>query len=170
MRSRTRCKTRSDGARSNERWMTVGEMVERAAATLAEAGIPTPQADAEWIVAHVLGMNRSDLVADSHKVLEDAAVWPLVERRAAREPLAYVLGEWGFRRLTLRCDARALVPRPETEVVVERVLALIQGIDAPRVLDVGVGSGAIALAIAAEHPGAHVTGVDTSSGALELAA
>jgi release factor glutamine methyltransferase len=95
---------------------------------------------------------------------------PLLERRRRREPLAYVLGEWGFRGLTLKTDARALVPRPETEVVVERVLALIHGIDEPRVLDVGVGSGAIALAIAAEHPGAHVTGVDTSPAALELAA
>ena len=75
-------------------------------------------------------------------------------RRAAREPLPYVLGEWGFRRLTLTVDRRALVPRPETETVVERCLALLAGHDAPRVLDVGVGSGAIALAIADEHPGA----------------
>src|SRR6185436_1325058 len=74
-----------------------------------------------------------------------------------------------FRRLTLGVDARVLVPRPETEIVVERCLARIAAADAPRVLDVGTGSGAIALAIADEHPGARVTGVDASTGALEVA-
>ena len=97
------------------------------------------------------------------------ALEPLLRRREAREPLAYVLGEWGFRRLTLRTDRRALVPRPETEVVVERCLALLAGLERPRVLDVGTGTGAIALAIADEHPGARVTGVDTSPDALALA-
>jgi release factor glutamine methyltransferase len=80
-----------------------------------------------------------------------------------------VLGEWGFRQLLLAVDARVLVPRPETEIVVERCLARIGTLTEPRVLDVGTGSGAIALAIADEHPGARVTGVDASSGALEVA-
>jgi release factor glutamine methyltransferase len=94
----------------------------------------------------------------------------LLERRVRREPLAYVLGEWGFRRLTLALDPRALVPRPETETVVERCLAVLADFVQPRVLDVGVGSGAIALAIADEHPSAHVVGVDSSEAALALAA
>jgi release factor glutamine methyltransferase len=94
---------------------------------------------------------------------------PLLARRESREPLAYVLGEWGFRRLTLRTDDRALVPRPETEVLVERALALLEGVEAPRVLDVGVGSGAIALAIVDERPDARVVGVDVSAAALSLA-
>ena len=93
----------------------------------------------------------------------------LVERRRAREPLAYVLGEWGFRRLMLSVDGRALVPRPETEGVVERCLVHLRGLDSPRVLDVGTGSGAIALAIADEHPGARVVAVDRADGALALA-
>jgi release factor glutamine methyltransferase len=99
----------------------------------------------------------------------DGAVEPLLRRREAREPLAYILGSWGFRRLTLKTDARALVPRPETEVVVDRCLALLRDIDAPRVLDIGVGSGAIALALKDECPRARVTGVDVSASALELA-
>ncbi len=134
---------------------------------LAEAGIDTPRVDAEWIVAHVLDVPRTQI--HEHAEIDSGALEPLVERRVRREPLAYVLGEWGFRRLTLKTDRRALVPRPETETVVERVLALIADVDAPRVLDVGVGSGAIALAIADEHPTARITGVDMSEEALELA-
>jgi release factor glutamine methyltransferase len=143
-------------------------IVERAAATLAEHGVESPRVDAEWIVAHVAGVSRSELVAVSHEV-DERQVERLVRRRAAREPLAYVLGEWGFRRLTLGCDARALVPRPETEVLVERCLVRLRGISAPRVLDVGTGSGAIALALA-DEAGAEVTATDVSREALALAA
>jgi release factor glutamine methyltransferase len=139
---------------------------------LAEKGSETPRLDAELLLAHVLGVARIDLYLDLERPLaasELDAARALVSRRAAREPLQYVIGEWGFRRLTLRVDRRALIPRPETETVVERCLALLAGREAPRVLDVGTGSGAIALAIADEHPGARVSGIDVSGDALALA-
>lgn len=153
--------------------MTARAALARAARSLAEQAVPTPHVDAEWLLAHVLHISRTRLALDLDRELgagEAAALERLLDRRGRREPLAYVLGEWGFRRLTLRTDARALVPRPETETVVERCLALLQGVREPRVLDVGTGSGAIALAIADEHPGARVVGVDVSGDALALAA
>ncbi|MFL5931739.1 MAG: peptide chain release factor N(5)-glutamine methyltransferase [Gaiellaceae bacterium] len=148
--------------------MTAREALREATATLQRAGVPSPDVDAEWLLAHVLGLRRSELHAASvDGELEEFRA--LVERRAEREPLAYILGEWGFRGLTLAVDPRVLIPRPETEIVVERSLALLEGVEAPVVLDIGVGSGAIALAIADERPDARIVGTDTSRGALEVA-
>jgi release factor glutamine methyltransferase len=142
--------------------------VERA---LREAGVPSPRVDSEHLVAHVLGLTRSGLYSSDRRLSEDdrARLCGLVTRRRAREPLAYILGEWGFRRLMLNVDGRALVPRPETEVVVERCLAHLDGVAEPRILDVGTGSGAIALALADEVPAARVVAVDVSEDALALA-
>jgi release factor glutamine methyltransferase len=152
--------------------VSLGEVLRAAAEYLERKGVDSPRLDAELLLAHALGLSRLELYTQHDRPLSDderTAARALVERRGRREPLAYVLGEWGFRGLTLRTDARALVPRPETEIVVERALALVEGADAPRVLDVGTGSGAIALAIASEHPGAHVTATDSSPAALALA-
>ena len=147
--------------------MTAREALAEAERRLGAAGVETPRVDAEWLVAHLLGTTRSGLGARLGDEVD--GLEPLLERREAREPLAYVLGEWGFRRLTLKTDARALVPRPETETLVERALALLEGIERPQILDVGVGSGAIALALKDERPDARVTGVDISTDALALA-
>jgi len=147
--------------------MTVREALAEAGRRLAAAGVETPRVDAEWLVAHLLGTTRSGLAARGGDDVE--GLEPLLARREAREPLAYVLGEWGFRRLTLKTDARALVPRPETETLVERALALVAETEAPRILDVGVGSGAIAFALKDERPDAVVVGVDISRDALALA-
>jgi release factor glutamine methyltransferase len=147
-------------------------VVRRTAARLDAEGVLTARLDAELLVAHVLGVSRSALAVERNRELtaaEQEWVAGLATRRAMREPLQYVVGEWGFRRLSLTVDDRALIPRPETETVVERCLALLRGVDAPLVLDVGTGSGAIALAIADEHPGARVTGIDVSEDALSLA-
>jgi release factor glutamine methyltransferase len=147
--------------------VTAREALAEAERRLAAAGVETPRVDAEWLVAHLLGTTRSGLA--SRLDVEVEGLEPLLARREAREPLAYVLGEWGFRRLTLKTDARALVPRPETETLVERALALAAGLAQPRILDVGVGSGAIALALKDERADALVTGVDVSADALALA-
>jgi release factor glutamine methyltransferase len=152
--------------------VTVGGAVDGTERRLAAAAVASPRVDAEWLVGKALGVGRTALYADPGRELsvgEGAKLERLVVRREAREPLAYVLGEWGFRRLTLKVDGRVLVPRPETEVVVERCLELLRGAERPCVLDVGTGSGAIALAIADEHPGAQVTAIDVSPGALEVA-
>jgi release factor glutamine methyltransferase len=147
--------------------VTAREAVAEAERRLANAGVDTPRVDAEILVAHVLGVSRTQLYARFDATVE--GLDPLLARRERREPLAYVLGEWGFRRLVLKTDSRALVPRPETEIAVGRALALLHGIERPRILDVGVGSGAIALALKDELPEADVVGVDASEDALSLA-
>jgi release factor glutamine methyltransferase len=130
--------------------VTAAEAVRAIASELEAAGCPSPRVDAEWLVAHVIRGTRTDLYLADRPLVEHelARLRSLVERRRKREPLAYILGEWGFRRLTLAVDPRVLIPRPETEVVVERCLELLEGVPDPRVLDIGVGSGAIALAVA----------------------
>jgi release factor glutamine methyltransferase len=152
--------------------VTVGEVLRLATEYLAGKGVESPRLDAEHLLGKALGLSRVQLYMQHDRPLngpERDAFRELTRRRAEREPLAYVLGEWGFRRLTLTTDRRALVPRPETEVLVERCLALLDGSPSPRVLDVGTGTGAIALAIADEHQGARVTAIDVSPDALALA-
>ena len=152
--------------------MTVGEALAHGTHVLAEAGIDTARLEAELLLANacddcaraLLYMElRRELSPEAEEGYEE-----LLARRARREPLAYILGHWGFRRLTLKTDTRALIPRPETEIVVERALEHLDGRQ-PAVLDVGTGTGAIALAIVDEHPGAQVTAIDASKDALALA-
>jgi release factor glutamine methyltransferase len=153
--------------------VTVGEVVRRATEYLAGKGVESPRLDAEHLLGKALGLSRLELYMQLDRPLtesERATYRELIRRRGEREPLAYVLGEWDFRHLTLTVDRRALVPRPETEVVVERALALLDGKPDPDVLDVGTGTGAIALSIKYERPGARVTAIDLSPAALELAA
>lgn len=152
--------------------MTVGEVLRRATEYLAAKEVDSPRLDAEHLLGKAVGLSRVELYMHHDRQLTEAerdAYRALVRRRGEREPLAYVLGDWDFRRLTLKVDSRALVPRPETEVVVERCLALLEGVAEPQVLDVGTGTGAIALSIAHEHPGADVIAIDVSADALALA-
>jgi len=147
------------------------EAVREVAQELGQSGVPSPRVDAELLLAEVTGLSRSELYSVDRELSDEELdrLRSLVERRRKREPLAYILGEWGFRRLMLKVDRRVLVPRPETEILVERCLEHLRGLSGPRVLDVGVGSGAIALAIADEHPGARLLAVDRSSEALDAA-
>lgn len=159
-------------ADDSQRGTPLGEALRGAADELEAAAGSTPRLDAELLLAHALGVSRVDLYTSFDRQLnpdELDGYRELVARRVAHEPVAYILGEWGFRRLTLTVDRRVLIPRPETEIVVERCLLRLQGLEQPRVLDAGVGSGAIALAIADEHPGAQVLGIDASQAALMLA-
>ena len=152
---------------------TVRELLGRSREYLERNGVPSPKLDAEYLLAHVLAVPRLELYLDHDRPLEPAEVdslRELVRRRGKREPLAYVLGSWSFYGLELQCDARALVPRPETEVLVERCLALLADAAEPSVVDVGTGTGAIALALAARLPEASVTAIDLSPEALALAA
>jgi release factor glutamine methyltransferase len=140
-----------------------------AAAELARAGVDTPRLDAELLLGSVLGVGRERLVLDA---VDELAADPrrrfraLIARRVAREPVAYILGRKEFRRITLRVDRRALIPRPETELLVEVGLSLPAG---TRVIDVGTGSGAVALALKDERPDLEVWGVEASVDALALA-
>ncbi|MHB8690576.1 MAG: peptide chain release factor N(5)-glutamine methyltransferase [Solirubrobacteraceae bacterium] len=147
----------------------VRELLVGAVATLEQAGCATPRLDAEVLLADALRVGRAQLVLDrDEKVAPDAATAfaALVTRRVAREPVAYIVGRREFRWVNLRCDRRALVPRPETELLVEVGLTLPGG---SRVLDVGTGSGAVAVALKHERPDLDVVGVDTSEEALSLA-
>jgi release factor glutamine methyltransferase len=146
----------------------VREALESAVDALAAVGVEDPRLDAELLLAEATGRSRAALVADPGAEVSPAAgrqFGEMVRRRLRREPVAYILGRKGFRRLELAVDPRVLVPRPETELLVELALELRPA----RVLDVGTGSGAIALAVADELPEAEVAATDTSPGALEVA-
>jgi release factor glutamine methyltransferase len=141
-----------------------------AAATdaLAAAGVDSPRLDAELLLAEATGVDRARLAAEPQTPVEPAAgrrFGQMVRRRALREPVAYILGRKGFREIELAVDPRVLIPRPETELLVEVAVELASR----TVLDVGTGSGAVALAVAHELPGSEVTATDTSSAALDLA-
>lgn len=147
---------------------SVGEALEAAVDAITAAGVATPRLDAEVMLEHATGLDRTRFVTDPAMPMPGGSAKEfaaMVRRRVAREPVAYIIGVKGFRRILLECDGRALIPRPETELLVEVAIGL-----APRrVLDVGTGAGAVALAIADEVEGAEIVATDTSAPALTLA-
>ncbi len=147
----------------------LGDVLRGRTERLARAGCGTPRLDAELLLGRVLGLDRGGLVVQARRGLTFAELSDfdeLVERRTAREPVAYILGCRGFRSIQLEVDPRVLIPRPETELLVEAALSLPVG---ARVVDVGTGSGAVALALADERPDLRVRGVDVSAGAVAVA-
>ncbi|MBI5443468.1 MAG: peptide chain release factor N(5)-glutamine methyltransferase, partial [Deltaproteobacteria bacterium] len=148
------------------------ELVRLAAEYLAKKGVPSARLEAEVLLAHALGVRRIELYLQFDKPLAEAEVdrfRDFTRRRARREPSAYITGVREFWSLELRVDPSVLVPRPETEVLVEATLARLD--EGPRtILDVGTGSGAIALGLLSERPAWRAVGVDASAGALAVSA
>ena len=150
--------------------VSVRDALDGAITAIDAGGSPSARLDAELLLADALGTTREQLYSDPAAAVRGPAVRAFqshVRRRAVeREPVAYIVGHRAFRRLDLAVDSRVLVPRPETELLVELALALAVG---ARVLDCCCGSGAVALALKDERPDLQVTGSDVSTAALELA-
>jgi release factor glutamine methyltransferase len=147
---------------------SVGDALNAAIDALTAAGVESPRLDAELLLAAAAGVDRERLVAEPEASLAPSAgrqFGAMVRRRLRREPVAYILGRKWFRDLELEVDRRVLIPRPETELLVEVGLELRPR----RALEVGTGSGAVALALAAELPGVEVLASDSSAAALEVA-
>ncbi len=156
-----------------DRTWTIREVLDWATRDFESRGIESPRLDAELLVAEALGIDRVGLYLDLHRPLVDrerSSIRPLVARRREREPVAYILGHRDFygRRFSVTPDV--LVPRPDTETLVDHALDCIPADQPFRVLDIGTGSGAIAVTLAAERPLALVTATDISEAALGVAA
>lgn len=153
--------------------MTVLEILNRTKTFFEKKGVPDARLDAEYIISHGLKMkSRMDIYLNFEKPLTEAeldTLRPLVARRANREPLQHIIGDTSFRGFIIKCDTRALVPRPETEALVDMAKDRLKGIEHPFIVEVGTGTAAISIACAKEIAGAKVLATDISEDALSLA-
>jgi release factor glutamine methyltransferase len=153
--------------------MTVLEILNRTKVFFEKKGIPDARLDAEYIISYGLKMkNRMDLYLNFEKPLTPAeldVLRTMVARRATREPLQHIIGDTSFRGFIIKCDRRALIPRPETESLVDMASDCLKGIEKPFIVEIGTGTGAISIACAKEIAGAKVLATDVSEDALALA-
>ncbi|SHK87735.1 MULTISPECIES: peptide chain release factor N(5)-glutamine methyltransferase [unclassified Fibrobacter] len=153
--------------------MTVLEILNRTKVFFEKKGIPDARLDAEYIISYGLKMkNRMDLYLNFEKPLTPAeldVLRTMVARRATREPLQHIIGDTSFRGFIIKCDRRALIPRPETESLVDMAADSLKGIENPFIVEIGTGTGAISIACAKEIKGARVLATDVSEDALALA-
>src|SRR5688572_718231 len=139
--------------------LTVLEIIKKTTEFFAAKGVESPRLNAELLVGHGLGLKRMQLYLQFERLLNETElekIRPLVRRRGQREPLQYILGETDFFGLKLKTDKRALIPRPETEYLVELLVTRLAAATPKRILDLGTGTGAIALALAKQFSEAHV--------------
>ncbi len=151
--------------------MTIRDIIAQATQKLESAGIPSARLDAEVLLAFCLDCDRMEFIKNPDRIVNEtqrAAFNQMIERRLRFEPVAYITGRKAFRTFVLDVNPDVLIPRPDTEVIVEEALAVFQAeaFKQPRILDIGTGSGAIALALACEIPGAQITATDISEAAL----
>lgn len=149
--------------------MTVGAVLDRVTTDLERSGISGARNEAEVLLSHLLGLRRTDLYSGTEKavsVSQAAQLDKMVASRCTGRPLQYITGVQRFRRLSLKVGPGVLVPRPETEMLVERCLELLEGVQDPAVLDLGTGSGAIALSLATERPDCRAWATEISEDAL----
>ncbi|MGC4074427.1 MAG: peptide chain release factor N(5)-glutamine methyltransferase [Nibricoccus sp.] len=154
--------------------LSVLEIIKKTTDFFTSKGVESPRLNAELLIGHALGLKRMQLYLQFERLLAEPElekIRPLVRRRAQREPLQYIMGETEWSGMKLKTDKRALIPRPETELLVEFVVKAVKTSSVPpaRILDLGTGTGALALALATEFPDAKVVAVDASDEALALA-
>ncbi|MDR1569970.1 MAG: peptide chain release factor N(5)-glutamine methyltransferase [Oscillospiraceae bacterium] len=152
--------------------MTIREALREGARFLESRGVPDPLTDAGWLLAEALELPRLSLALNSSDIAQDASrrYFAMIDRRASREPLQHIIGYVEFAGARLKSDARALIPRPETECLFELCAKFVSGRENVSILDMCTGSGALAVALARRFPKARVCASDASIGALDLAA
>jgi release factor glutamine methyltransferase len=157
-----------------EHKLTVGHALKEATQRFRIAGIPTPEVDARWLMAHLLACSVTEVFFHQHEPLtaEMLKAWEeMVKQRCLRRPLAYIIGSWDFMGLKIKVDERVMIPRQETEELVEHFITKLRSRRSEQltIADVGTGSGAIAIALAVHFANAHIFAIDISDEALQLA-